>query len=137
MFANLEDYIRTSYQEAYRRIVDAVSDATELGEREMRRIVETSITRTGEERAARGGHPGRVDSGDMLDAIDKTVAPNSDFSEVRGSFGWLTDLQPYYLWQEMGDDEFNVHFQGMKALDGSFITAREELFKRLREEGFK
>lgn len=136
MFADLEDYIRQTYEEARRAASGAVEDATLHGEDRMREIIELSTTPTGDARAARGGHPGRIDSGDMIDDIESNIdAVGQD--RIVGSYGWINGLEPYYAFQELGAEDFNVRFKGMRALAQSSVEARELLFKRLREEGFR
>lgn len=113
-----------------------VKDASLLGKARMIQILEAAHTSTGYDRVASGGNgPGRIDSGDMRDAIDSETFKTSD--GARGHFGWIDDVLDYYVYQELGSDAFNVNFEGMKALQGAYIEAREKMLADLRASGVK
>lgn len=114
---------------------DALEDSVLHGEDRMREIIETSVTKTGEERAERGGHPGRVDTGDMLDAVGSNIT-GTDRDTIIGEWGWVNGLEDYFLFQDQGDEEFNVKFKGMQAIRQSYIEAREMYLERLAQAGF-
>lgn len=106
-----------------------LQDLAERGDKRMVQILEAATTATGEARAARGGHPGRVETGQMRDAIGHNVSVDRD--TLYAEWGWLNEVHEYFLLQEHGDDVFGVKFEGMKALLGSYIEMREELRRRL------
>jgi len=105
---------------------------------DMIRILEAAYTETGHRRVEKGGNgPGRVDTGTMRDAIRSRILQKSKDRTV-GAWGWLDEVLDYFVYQEYGDDPengFAVHFDGMKALQGSFIQAREKFRKRLKQIG--
>jgi hypothetical protein len=99
---------------------------------EMQRIIETAITETGLIRAARGGHPGRIDTGNMLDDVARALETGADGS-VMVTWGWVYEVQDYYLRQEHGDSRITA----MSALQQTFTNAREKLHDRLRDIGLE
>lgn len=118
-------------EEIEQLLVDVIEEAVLYGEERMIEILESSVTKTGLERAARGGHPGRIDTGNMLDDI------GVDFRETKGAregeWGWIFGLEDYYLYQEYGAG----NIPAMSALQQSYIGARELMLKRLRDAGFR
>lgn len=112
-------------------LIDAIEEATLYGEERMIEILESSVTRTGLERAARGGHPGRIDTGQMLDDIGTGIYEVGGRRE--GEWGWIHGLEDYYLYQEYGAG----NLPAMSALQQSYIGARELLLKRLHDAGFR
>lgn len=106
-----------------------VEKATQTGETEMRRIVETSGTGwVG--KGPRATPAGRIDYGDMIDGI------SAESMATIGKWGWAVQgnvPQMYYFYQENG---FRNALTGrnvppMHALLGSFIKAREEITRDL------
>lgn len=140
-FNALAEDLHTFYEgkidDAMRAGTEAAHDATFEGYLAMLRIIETAVTETGQARAAAGGHPGRIDSGDMYDGVNANtwVKPGGD--SAGGTWGWLDGLEDYFLIQENGSEQFNVLFKGMGALRGSYIVAREDFLARLRKAGFE
>lgn len=130
----LEDLLTKQFQAHIDDLLDMLYNlADELsnrGQTRMIEILEAAVTPTGAARAARGGHPGRVETGTMRDAITSDV--DSDGDEIIAKWGWLEEVQAYFLLQEHGDSVFGVQFEGMKALMGSYIEMREELRSRLK-----
>lgn len=112
-------------------IYDAVEDATLHGEDRMIEILESAVTRTGEERASRGGHPGRIDSGTMRDAISSGIYETG--GRVEGEWGWLDEVLDYFGYQEEGTGRIGA----MNALNGSYISAREMFIERLQAAGLR
>lgn len=110
-----------------------VRDATLLGESRMMQILASAVTATGLARASRGGHSGRIDTGQMLEDISSRV--DADEHGTVGTWGWINYVMAYYLYQEYGDENFHVRFQGMKALQGSYTQARELMIERLVDAG--
>ncbi|WP_406245794.1 hypothetical protein ACI7YT_12190 [Microbacterium sp. M] len=113
-------------------IHDAVEDATLHGEDRMIEILETAVTKTGLERAERGGQPGRIDSGDMRDAISSGIWGPRD-THIEGEWGWLKEVLDYFLYQENGTSDFTA----MGALQGSYVEAREIFIERLQAAGLR
>lgn len=112
-------------------LIDVIEEATLYGEERMVEILESSVTRTGMERAARGGHPGRIETGDMLDDIGIGIYETEGRRE--GEWGWIHGVEDYYLYQEHGAG----NIPAMTALQQSFVGARELMLKRLRDAGFR
>lgn len=112
---------------------DIVEEATLEGEDHMKEIIETSVTKTGEKRAESGGHPGRIDSGDMIDAVQSNVDLIGQ-SRIEGSWGFEREgegLDPYFLYQNYG----TADIEAMNALRDSYIGSRELLLGRLEQAG--
>lgn len=107
----------------------AVFKATTVGKQRMTDVIEFSTTPTGEARAARGGHPGRVETGQMLDDVrhDVHVRGNLENRHHIGEWGWLDGHEKYYEIQEDGWGKI----QAMNALNLSYIAAREKLLEEL------
>lgn len=102
---------------------------------DMVRILEAAWTKTGQARVDAGGNgPGRVDSGKMRDAIRSRILEKNKNRTV-GAWGWLDEAEFYFIAQEYGAKEFNVHFDGMKALQGSYVMAREKFRARVASIG--
>jgi hypothetical protein len=112
---------------------EIIEDATLYGEDRMMEIIRTAITMTGMQRAAAyGGDPGRIETGDMIDDIQSNIDMVGK-SRVEGSWGWELGLQLYYLYQEYGTQDI----EGMKALQQSYVEAREMMLERLNAAGLK
>lgn len=85
--------------EAYGEVVidEAAGEMAALGERlveRMRDVLLKAVTRTGLERAARGGRPGRYETGAMHDNVgyEITVERDADGATIVLDWGWLVDL---------------------------------------------
>lgn len=75
--------------------------------------------------------PGRVASGNMRDSVAWRVEMNG--GKLIGEFGWLTNRDPYFLFQEDGFSH-NItgeKIAGMLALQDAGIQSREEFLRRL------
>ncbi|MBT2484862.1 MULTISPECIES: hypothetical protein [unclassified Microbacterium] len=131
---DIEDWMRGQLEEQLLDFAHGIiEDATLFGEDRMKEIIETAITRTGAERAATsGGHPGRIDSGNMIDDIQSNIDLFGG-SRVEGSWGWELGLEIYYLYQEYG----TADIEGMMALQQSYVEAREMMLERLSNAGLK
>lgn len=125
----------------------AVQDTVEFGEDAMKNLIEHSGTGgTWDEswdtlkHATPGryqSYPGRVASGDMLNAV-RSEHGSTGPSSYEGAFGWLGAAEPYWLAQEHGF-QHNIsreQIEGMNAiaqaadLAGDFLDT--ELDRRLR-----
>ena len=71
----------------------------------MHELILAAHTPTGEKRVALwpGLHAGRYDSGRMYDAVDYDV--KLDEAGITLSWGWIDDLQTYFLYQEYGTEQ--------------------------------
>lgn len=138
-FSALASDIRTHFEgqiDKARQIGhDAVEDAVLHGEDRMREVIETAITKTGLDRANSGGHPGRIDSGDMIDAVGSNIT-GTDPDTIIGEWGWVNGFEDYFIYQDRGDELFGVKFEGMQAIRQSYIEARELYLQRLSQAGF-
>ena len=125
--------IQSHLNSLQKQIEEIVEESAELALEEMIRIIELSTTKTGEERAANGGHPGRIETGNMRDELRREL-----FSSIEGDrgshawVGWLDDPAHYFLAQENGVDGL---FVGMGAMHKAFNKAREHMFERLQAIG--
>ena len=126
---DIQDYL----DNLQKQIGEIVEECADLALEEMIRIIELSTTKTGEERAANGGHPGRIETGNMRDELRREL-----FSSIEGGrgshawVGWLDDPARYFLAQEYGVDGL---FVGMGAMHRAFNKAREHMFDRLQAIG--
>jgi len=111
-------------------LFDMMAELSDKGKARMIEILEAAVTQTGFERATRGGHPGRVETGQMRDAIESDADIDGD--EIVAEWGWLEAVKAYFLVQEHGAEVFGVQFEGMHALRGSYLEMREELLARLK-----
>lgn len=115
------------------QIQEIVEESADLALEEMIRIIELSTTKTGEERAANGGHPGRIETGNMRDELRRELFSSLDGSKGSHAWvGWLDDPARYFLAQENGVDGL---FVGMGAMHKAFNKAREHMFDRLQAIG--
>lgn len=90
----------------------------------VREIIHTAVTATGEARAASGrGVAGRIESEDMLNAVDHSVTEEGD--ETVAKWGW-ENAEDYFLIQEYGSEEFNTNIAGMDALGQTFAKATDK-----------
>lgn len=110
---------------------EIMQDIAVGGKWEMERVIETSTTPTGEARAERGGHPGRIDSGNMIDEVEARVEEYPDgFAAV---WGW-PDPQDYYLLQNDGTEANGLHpgVPEMEALEQSLSLSEMDIAAKLR-----
>lgn len=130
-FGDIEDFINSKLEDFDRLAHDAIQEAGEVGHQTMLDIIESTSSDTGRKRAGNGGHSGRVDSGNMLDAVssDNLTKGSGDDKSYITTWGWLHDLEQYFLLQ---DDWDGVSKDGaMKAIHQSYIAGREKLFEEL------
>ena len=128
--ANIEAYSR----EAEDAAIEALGEVVEQAEKDIKHIIEISVTPTGERRAAAGrGVAGRIEKGDMHKAVRGRVAKTG--THATGSFGWLEDGRgkDHASYQDPG----TARIQGMNALFQSFVVATGDLKRKLAERGFK
>lgn len=101
----------------------------------MRLIIQTSGTGKTWTRPSSSGRtgssPGRVDTGNMLDAVKWRVS--SEGGNLVGEFGWLDNQEPYFMYQESGFSHVGSGewVRGMLALQDASLAAKEEFLTRL------
>lgn len=96
-------------------------------EDEVRTVIRTSITKTGQARQAAGeGVPGRIETGDMHDGVDSRVEEDGD--DVVATWGWdASTFEEYMAHQEDG----TRFIAPMNALGYSLARAEDQLRGRL------
>lgn len=93
----------------------------------MQEIIIKAETETGRRRAASGGAPGRIRTGDMFNDVKSSVAEEGN--TVVGKFGWPVP-QDYYATQ----DNTAYSISGtMHSLLQSFVKSREALIGRMAQ----
>jgi hypothetical protein len=77
--------------------------------------------------------PGRVASGHMVDSV--AWRAEMEGGKLVGEFGWLTNRDPYFLFQEEGfrHNVTGEKIAGMMALEDAGIQGREEFLRRLSQ----
>jgi len=115
------DQVKSTLAEEMQRIVDEAED-------QMHQIVDSSITPWGEYRVSQGRQSaGRIETGDMDSAISSNV--EIDGNLIRGEWGWLNDVEIYYVAQEHGTD----HIDAMNSLLTTYVAAVEKVASLLEE----
>lgn len=120
--------------EAVEILQEVVADAEEG----VKQIIHESETQWGRERVA-GMHgkprpyPGRIESGDMIDAVDSRVE-EVDEDVYEGRWGWR-DPKNYYLIQEHGAERFNTRIAPMESLARTLDIAEDQLVGRMDSIG--
>lgn len=78
-----------------------------------------------------GSQPGRVDSGDMVDAVTFQVVRNGQ--NVTATLGWVDEQAEYFFYQEKGFTHWisGDQIKGMNALMDAGSFTRMDLMKRL------
>lgn len=122
--ANLE----TITERTRDRLAAEMQDIAEGGEFEMRRIIEISVTDTGLKRAERGGHPGRIETGEMIDSVTHDVTIERD--RITAEWGWISNAHTYFLEQEHG----TAQIAAMDAIGQSLEISEQDLIAKL--DGF-
>lgn len=106
---------------------DVVREVVQDAERNQSTLLEHAETATGRRRAAAGrGVAGRVESGQMINAINSS-AVQDDSGDVVGRWGWQ-DPEDYYGYQ----DEGTQHIAPALSLLTSFLVAKTDLSRKLR-----
>jgi hypothetical protein len=90
----------------------AMRDSLQAGKEIAQERIELSTTQTGRDRAAQGGRPGRIETGDYIDDFDHQIY-QLDRDRMQGRFGWL----------EGG--------WSANAFDGTYIELQEEGFQNV------
>ncbi|MGO2150797.1 MAG: hypothetical protein ACTH32_06305 [Microbacterium gubbeenense] len=107
------------------QVVSEMEDIAEGGAWEMQRIAESSVTPTGMKRAEmRGGHPGRIDSGNMVDAIEHRVEIHD--TTIEAIWGWFSPDE-YFLEQEHG----TARIEAMESVQQSLDISEQDLIAKL------
>lgn len=76
------------------------------------------------------GKIGRVDTGHMRDMVGREEVKETAHS-VSVRFGWVTQVEDYFLYQENGAEPGRKSIPPMHALLGTFLWAREEARQRI------
>lgn len=86
------------------------------------------------ETSGRGDKAGRIESGEMLRRVSRTAVQNEKFS-VSGDFGWVNNPERYFQYQEDGFRHYQTgeFIEGMHAVFDAFLTARENVYRRVSE----
>ena len=102
----------------------ATRAAAEIGAETMKQHISTRATAKG---GRRPEHPGRVDTGAMLNAVSVRSSGNQYFS--KSAFGWLSSKQDYFGHQEFGFNHRSAGaVPGMYALTDAFEEVTNELW---------
>lgn len=105
-------------EEVFARVLEP--QLVELGEGAlelMREIVRTSVTPTGEERATRGGQPGRIDTGKLINGLRSRVRMGEGKAQRFSMFvGWIDGKPGYAIFQEHGVQG------GVKGMEATFAA---------------
>lgn len=111
---------------------EAVRDAGPEAEDDMVIAVYEAVTKTGAERASRGGDPGRIETHRMVNAITHRVTEETK-SSITLEWGWLDTFEDYFGYQEGGIGASGNHpgFEGMNALGGSFVRTQDRLWGKI------
>jgi hypothetical protein len=122
----------SGFQTKMRNMQKAIADegatialqAAKIGETEMKRIIDTSTTRTGDERVAsgRGASAGRRESNRMYNSV------KSSGSQGQAKWGWLSGYLSYFGEQEYGKGKI----QAMHSLRDSRQVVLDELPRLVR-----
>lgn len=116
--------------------VESLQEVTDQAERDIKHIIETSTTPTGERRSAAGkGVAGRIESEEMHKNVKGRTTRSGD--KVTGRFGWLEDASDKALRHASYQDPGTDRIQGMNAIFQSFVVATNDLKRKLTERGFK
>lgn len=107
-------------------VTGIVSDVVYEAAQEQAKILEDAVTRTGIARAARGGLPGRHETGHMINQISNEVQVDED--HIVGTWGW-DDPEGYFEEQDWGGERIPA----AHSLLGSFISAEEKVKRRIRD----
>lgn len=129
-FGEIERFLQAKLEDIENQAGYATFVATNVGHQRMLQIIETSTTPTGDERAAHGGHPGRIDTGNMIDQVRHDIHTLGATAENRvfiGEWGWLDGHEKYFEIQEDGWNKIRA----MDSINQSYIAAREALFEEL------
>lgn len=119
-------------------IGDLTIELAEMGEEKMREYIQTRGTnrtwsrpwpsrKTPGRRAGSG--PGRIDSGDMLEAVGRKFQRGE--KQSRAVFGWTKDFEDYFRYQEQGF----VHFANGQKVAGMFALRDARRFVVSQQEG--
>lgn len=123
----------------------AMQAAMDTGAQVMKDLIETRGTgrtwsrtwygKSGNPRT--GSYPGRVDSGDMLNAVDSWVGTGQS-GRTQGRFGWINNREDYFRFQE-GGFKHNItseNVEGMYAVldayEAAMVVYKEELNRGIR-----
>lgn len=102
---------------------DALDDSMKDGEDAMKSYISTRGT-------AKSGKRGRIESGQMLDAVHSSVV-STGVGSATGKFGWIENTEPYFGYQDVGFQHVNGgSVEGMNAL----VDAAEHSWQVFQEK---
>lgn len=123
--ARVTDNARQTTREVAREAAEAFASAVM---ETMNTVFENAVTPTGQRRAERrGGHPGRIDTGRMVDAISHDIEEHGTVTVSRAGF---VNEQLAYFAIQAGGSEYKV---GTHALEQGFqagVRAAREVLNR-------
>lgn len=133
MVKDTERFFLRKIEEIERDVEHSLDAAVAVGESTMKKIIETTTSKTGRARAERGGHPGRVETGKMLGDVSRseirsTDSASGDGKTYSGEWGWLDNFEEYYGLQDQWPD---APYAAMQAVRQSYVAAREKLIEEL------
>jgi len=130
-----------SKTEISQEVEDLTIEAAKFGAEKMREYIQTKGAKPQWANAWRGrktgvyktgSSPGRVDSGDMLNAVSTKIKAGP--KESRAAFGWVKEFEEYFRHQEYGFDHWiGVRVDGMFAMRDARRDVVAELPKLARK----
>lgn len=129
-FGDIQRFLERHVEGIENQASDALLEAGDAGHDRMLEIIETTTSATGEARAGRGGHPGRIDTGNMIDSVmsDNIIKGSGDNRSYITTWGWLNNFEDYFGLQDQWP---GLPAGAMNAIQQSYIEAREKLFEEL------
>lgn len=129
--AKVEAYIRAWGDDIFDAAEGIMVHAADQGAEAHRQFIETTTSKTGQERAANGGHPGRVETGEMLMDVDHEVEVHrkgDGTGTIVGRWGFIKHYQDYYGIQETAE---GMPFAPIDGLPRSMDKANDILISGL------
>ena len=114
-------------QDLRKRAIDAVDDGIVAGANAMKNNIATRPTTW---MAENRGKTGRIDSGNMLDAVSYELREEGDV--IVGEWGWITQEAKYFLTQENGGPNTFTggEIEPMNAMRDSVLPAHEAMLRK-------
>lgn len=121
-------FVRDLPENALQEGQDILLDVAIEGQKQMETFISTRGT-------GWNGHTGRIETGQMLDAVDSQAS--IDGTKAQSSFGWGINgskVEDYYRYQEEGfvNTWSGKQVPPMHALLDSFVKMREKFYQRVR-----
>lgn len=133
-FAELTKIVTNWHDSVHDQARTAMEQTGDEGAERVREIVHLKTTDWGQARTRGVGGPprpyaGRIESSDMLDAVDTRTSVESD-GTIETRWGWQ-DPEDYYMVQEHGFPDFDTKIEGMQSLVTSLEEAENTLQAKL------